>query len=125
MNADGLDANILQAFGSFHNEFTFIVPAQPGFDRHGFIRSVYHGLGQFHHSGNILEDPGTGHFTDHLFHRTAIIDINDIRIGLRNDLRSADHGIHGPTKDLNAHRALIIVNVQFLSTFLSIADQPL
>ena len=101
VNRNSLNSDILKALSHFNDVFGVVVPAQTGLNRHRLIYGFDNLRGHLHHLWNVLQDTGTGTFTCYILHRTAVIDINDVRIRRGTNLGSLSHALNLVPKNLN------------------------
>ena len=120
-----LDAAVLQLFGQCGDDELLLVPSQTGFHRDRQADGLYHLLGDFEHLRNVLQHTGTRTFASHFLHRAAKVEVNQVGAGLFYDFCRLDHGLYVTPIDLNAHRALVVADGQFLDGRLHIAYQCL
>ncbi len=123
MYGEGFDADILQSFRHLFNILRLVVPAQAGLHRHRQPGAFYDRFRKPGHSGNILQHGSTGAFTNHFLHRTPEIDVHQVRLYGVYDPGAHGHGLFVAAEYLDAERAFVFKEIQFLPAFNGIPDQ--
>ena len=123
VNAYGLDANVLEAFGHLHDVHTIVVPAQSGLNRDRQGTRVNNFLGHGDHLRNVLQDARTGTTAGDLLYRATVVDVDDIRLSFLCDGRGLTHRIDLASKNLDAYGALVFENIQLRPALRGIANQ--
>ena len=125
VDAQGLDADVLQALGHLLDVAAGIVPAQARLHGHRQLHGLHHGLGQAHHLVHVQQQAGAGALAHHLLHRAAVVDVDQLGTGRLGDACGLHHGLLGAAEQLDAHRPLTGEDVQLLPALGRIADQAL
>ena len=77
------------------------------------------------HLGDILKHTSPSAFASHLLHRTAEVQVDQVRTSLFHNLRRFHHRLDISSVDLDTHRALSIADGEFGDRGFHIADQSL
>ena len=125
MDADGLDANVLEQFGDLHDVLAVVVPAQSGLDRDRQGASLNNLLRHGDHLRNVLQDARTRTAARDLLHRATVVDVDDVRLGFLGNGSCLAHRIDLTSKNLNANGTLVFENVQLCPALRGVANQPL
>ena len=125
MDANGLDADVLQAFCHLNYILAVVVPTEAGLDRHGLVHGIDDGFGEAHHLGNVLEHARPGALAHHFFYRTSVVNVNQVGVGLRTNEGSLDHALEFRTKNLDSNGALVLKNIELGAGLYCVANQAL
>src|SRR5882724_7126100 len=122
MDAQRLDACILQAFGHLFDVPGRVVPAKPGLygDRQG--GAFYHGRREAGHGGDILQYCRACALAYDFFDRAAEIDVYQVRLDSIYDPGAQCHGFLVAPEDLDAEGTFIFQEIQFCPALDGIPD---
>lgn len=124
VDGERLDACILQPEGYLYDTDAAIIPAKAGFDSNREGNLLHDLAGHALHFGNVEEDARTSAFAGDFFYRAAVIDIHQFRLSSFGNSRRLTHRLNLVTKDLDADRTLVVIDIEFLHALLRIADEP-
>ena len=93
MYCECLNATVLKLFGQLRDNYIVAVPAQTGLYRYWNLHRLNHLACNFEHQWDVAEHTGTGSLAGNLLHRTTEIQVNHVRTGLLNNLRSLYHRV--------------------------------
>ena len=122
VNREGSDADILQAQGNLLDILRLLVPAKAGFDCHGLLYGIDNLARHLDHKRHIAHHSRAGTSARNLLHRAAEVDVDNVGIGTLGYAGSLDHRLDKVTVDLDAHRALGIVDVELCTRLPRIAN---
>jgi hypothetical protein len=122
VNTNGLYANILQPLSHLDYVFGTVVPAEASFDGHRLVYGVYDRFGEADHFWNILEHAGSGPLAHHFLDRAAVVDVNQVGVGLGTNLGGLNHALEFRAKNLNANRPFVLKNIKLGTGFRSVAN---
>ena len=132
MDRDGPDAAVLQTFGQFYDDLGLVVPAEPGLDGDRFSHRFYDTAGDPGHLVRIPHHTGSRPPDRDLAHRTAEVDIDQIRpvspdelAGLVCHFGGLNHRVFIAAVDLDADGSLFVGSHQFGVGLSRVADQSL
>ena len=100
-----------------------LIPAQARLDRHRARRRLDDGLGDRPHLGQIAQDARPPIFADHLLHRAAEVDVDEIWAYPVDDLGGLAHLLDVPSEDLDADGPLLLVDVELHDRVFGVVDE--
>ena len=125
MNGQRLDATILQLFSQLGDDELLVVPAEARLHRDGQADRLHHLLRHLQQLRNVLQHTRPGTLPGHLLHRTAEVQVDEVRSRLLHNLRRLDHRLHVAPVNLYAHGPLLVTDGQLADSRLHIAHQRL
>ncbi len=117
----GLDADVLQAFGNVFDDDVFAIPAETSFRRYGDFNGIHNLPGHLHHQGDVFQHSRPRSFLRHAFHRTTEIQVNEVGLHFFDDFRRFHHRVDVSPVNLDGHRTFRLINGQFFQRFV---DRP-
>ena len=123
MYGEGGDTAVLQLLGQLDNNARLLVPPQTGLHRDGYLHGIDYGPGNLQHQRYIPQHAGPGTLAGYLLHRAAEVDVEHVGVSLLAHAGGLDHRIDKAAVNLDGHRALLVVYVQFAGSAVDIAHQ--
>ncbi|CDN41094.1 hypothetical protein BN871_AB_00920 [Paenibacillus sp. P22] len=126
MHADGFASGAFDGAGVFDHEDMVAVPADPHLDRYRLVDGVDDRADHLVDLVGIEQPAGAGIAFGHLRHRTAHVDVDDVRIRLLvDDFRSLDKGSAVSAENLQAERLFALIHEQHFARALVAVDNRL
>ena len=130
MNSQFLDAAILKTLRKINYKRRTVgqiervlIPSESGLSRNRCLHRIHDCLGNIQHLRHIPQKTCPCTLARHFLHRTAEIDIDEIRLGRFNNLRSLCHRLGFTPVDLNRYGPFLVMDSQFAGCGSDIAYQ--
>ena len=125
MYADGGNAHVLKLLGQLDDGLVGLVVAEACLDGDGQRGVAHHRGGDSEQFGYVAQHARAGAFARHFAHGAAPVEVDEVGLGLLHHVEALQERPFLAAEDLDADRALCLVEAHFAEALFGVADEGL